>query len=86
MKRNELPAIGDRDAIKKFVTEFSAYSVFGSFEKVAEIATHKPRKTFNEVRAELFFYYRANNHLGVGFDSVLDAYEELYPYLTALCD
>ncbi len=58
---------------------FNAYEVYGSLEETAKIAADAPRSNLNEVRAELFFKFRAARALQS--DACLKTYEELLPLL-----
>ena len=82
---SDLPDPEDVDAVFEFARSFSGYDYFGSSQACAEEAKRQRRLTIPQLRNELFFYYRASNHLGVGRD-FRNKYKELLPYFLRLLE
>lgn len=80
---NDLPSPTDSDGIKSFARTFNGYEHFGSFETCAQEAKLQKRDTFDSIRNELFFAYRAGNHTG-DHNIVVAAYVELLPIFKKL--
>ena len=78
MKIDDLPSPEDRKGILEFARQFNGYDYYGSFSACAHAAKASSRKTLLELQTELFFSYRASNHLGT--DGFVELYAELKPF------
>lgn len=78
-----LPRPSDREAIVAFASSFDGYAVHGSFGACADAAKAKRRDTLDDLRNELFFAYRAGNHLGAP-EVLSSKYSELLPHFERL--
>ena len=79
---DDLPDAEDRDAVTMFARSFNGYDFYGSFTACADAAKERNRSTLAELRNELFFSYRAINHLGDG--DIRETYKELLPHFERL--
>ncbi|KPN64909.1 hypothetical protein SAMN04488527_10823 [Aliiroseovarius crassostreae] len=84
LTKEDLPEIGDRNSILEFAAGFNGYTHFGSFGACSDAAWAKKRETLIDLRNELFFSYRASNHLGT--DDFVKTYADLHPYFLRLLD
>jgi hypothetical protein len=78
-----LPRPGDREAIVAFAASFNGYAAHGSFAACADSANAEHRETLDDLRNELFFAYRAGNHLGDP-EVLSSKYAELLPHFERL--
>ncbi|MEL7395163.1 MAG: hypothetical protein AAFN44_02195 [Pseudomonadota bacterium] len=78
MDLKDLPDIDDREGIREFAADFNGYLYYGSFQSCAAAAKTRARDSIISLRNELFFSYRASNHLGT--DDFVKTYSELLPY------
>jgi hypothetical protein len=78
-----LPSPDDREAIVAFAASFDGYAVHGSFGACADAAKAARRETLGDLRNELFFAYRAGNHLGDS-EVLSSKYAELLPHFERL--
>jgi hypothetical protein len=74
-----LPPLNERQAIVAFAASFNGYEFHGSFAACADAAKAKRREVLEDLRNELFFAYRAGNHLGDPH-VLVSAYAELLPH------
>ncbi len=75
---DDLPPIGDREAIRVFAASFDGYQHFGSFEACASAVKAKRRESLLDLRNELFFSFRSSHHRGT--DDFVETYSTLLPH------
>lgn len=83
LQLRDLPDPDDRESIREFAATFRGYKHFGSFEAGATEAEAQKRETLIDLRNELFFAYRASNHLGDS-DFMISTYRNLLPHFRRL--
>ena len=78
-----LPDPTSRESIREFAATFNGYEYFGSFAACADAAKTRRREKLIDLRNELFFAYRADNHTG-DYAVLMAAYDELRPHFERL--
>ena len=79
----DLPDPDDREAVKQFEQSFNGYEHFGTLKKTVDEAKARRKETLPDLRDELFFMYRAENHTG-STDRHFETYRALYPHFRRL--
>lgn len=85
MTSDDLPDPDDLSEVLAFTMRFGGYEKYGSFIALADAAKARRRETIDDLIAEMFFEYRALNHLGVEKSALADLYrDELLPHFRRL--